>query len=134
MNQTMQIRVEMALGEATKEAGSGEFLDFLQKGDLKVVTDVELRYFGTAEDGYLDLTKRLDGDVFGISRGGVPPAKKSKDKMSTTTLVAILCGVVGGLVLLALIAALAISARKRSRSEERTILTRQWKTQRELGK
>lgn len=120
------------LGDATDPTGTQAFLKSLQASGITSATDVELRYIGTAPDGYLDVTKRLTGDVFGAA-APVPPAPPSGSSMSSATLGAIIGGVCGGVVLFALVAALFVSYRRKGKKQEREALTNQWKMERQLA-
>jgi hypothetical protein len=93
---------------------------------------VELRYYGQATDGQIDLTKKLEGDLFGAASYAPPPADESS--MSTATIGAIVGGVVGGCVIIAIAGVLVASNRRKSTKAQKQALTQRWKTERELGK
>jgi len=131
LSATKQLQMSQALVDATSPNGPQTFLKSLQTSGIVAATDIELRYVGNAPDGYLDITKRLEGDVFGAATPPTPPPPSSK--MSTTELAAIIGGVCGGVVLVALIAALCVSYRRRGKKDEKELLTQRWKTERELA-
>jgi hypothetical protein len=123
--------VGAALAAATG-TGSTTFLKFLTAAGVPA-TGVELRYYGQAPDGQLDLTKKLEGDLFGAaSYAAAPPSEGSS--MSTATIGAIVGGVVGGVVLIAIAGILVASNRRKSSKAQKAALTQRWKTERELGK
>ena len=120
-----------ALNQATGE-GTGDFLKYLNSAGVPA-TGVELRYYGQATEGEIDLTKKIDGDLFGAASYGAPPVDEGS-KMSTATIGAIVGGVVGGVVLIAIAGILVASNRRKSTKTEKAALTQRWKTERELGK
>jgi len=123
------------IGEALNIAtgdGTGDFLKYLNSAGVPA-TGVELRYYGQATEGEIDLTKKLDGDLFGAASYAPPPADEGSS-MSTATIGAIVGGVVAGVVLVAIAGILVASNRRRSTKAEKASLTQRWKTERELGK
>ena len=119
-----------AINQATAGDGNGEFLKWLKLGGVPADA-VELRYVGQALDGEMDLTKRLNGDVFGATSGPAPPAPPPSS-MSTSTIGIIVGSVVGGVLLVALGAILVASNRRRSSKVQKEALTQRWKTERDL--
>ena len=120
------------LNEATGD-GNGAFMKWLQAAGMNV-TSVELRYVGQASEGQIDLTKRLDGDIFGAASSTVATQSQPKSSMSTTTIAAIVGGVVGGVLLIAIAGVLVATNRRKSSKAMKESLTQRWRTERELGK
>ncbi|KAL4522554.1 hypothetical protein Ndes2437A_g07321 [Nannochloris sp. 'desiccata'] len=118
-----------ALNLATGD-GTGDFLKYLNSAGVPA-TGVELRYYGQATEGQIDLTKKLDGDLFGAASYAAEPAAESSG-MSAATIGAIVGGVVGGVVLVAIAGILVASNRRKSTKAEKAALTQRWKTEREL--
>lgn len=132
MDAAVQLQASKALAQATQPNGTQAFVKSLQAQGVTQAATAELRYIGTAAEGYIDVTKRINEDVFGPV-SVAPPPPPAGNKLSTSTMIGIIVGVVGGVCLLALIVALFVSHSRRGKRAEREKLSQQWKLERELG-
>lgn len=127
----MQILTGNALATDMQAGSSGLLVHSLKASGIEL-TGVELRYFGNASNGQMDLSNSLQGIIFATAAPFQSPVPSpSSGGMSGGTIGAIVGGVVGGLVLLTAVVAFFVLRNRKSRGERKDSLSQKWKAERE---
>jgi hypothetical protein len=127
----MQILTGNALATDMQAGSSGLLVHSLKASGIEL-TGVELRYFGNASNGQMDLSNSLQGIIFAAATPSQTPAPSpSSGGMSGGTIGAIVGGVVGGLVLLTAVVAFFVLRNRKSRGDRKDSLSQKWKAERE---